>query len=393
MRNTLIVTAFCVLVAHLHAAEIIPVGEVFFTVGSSFFEGDGSGSDLNVNIAFVPAVKFSDKLALLPGYYSNYRGSKSVYELLGGGTLYQDSMSHNFTLRLINTITPVNKVKYKLGYIWNYFRETKDESWGEGLFDFEKFTAGIENERKNCLGMDKIIASFDILQVKFPEYASLASSNYGTEVTPGSNILDFTGLTVYLRGLRKLGPDSILDVNMSYLIKDFPDQNLILKSGSYSSSKRRDNAITFNGVYSRFFGMEHNLSAGLSVKVLVNRSNQDHYDASETKFVGDYYDYDSYSLGPVVSFGIKTLINISYRFGIKSYSGRFVQQSDGTYTSAKVENITNLLSIGISRKLKENIKLKISGNYFTQQSNQKYESVYKYEYDTYNLEAGIVYEF
>ena len=39
------------------------------------------------------------------------------------------------------------------------------------------------------------------------------------------------------------------------------------------------------------------------------------------------------------------------------------------------------------------MKAKVTANYFSQSSNQDYEAVYQYSYDTYNAEAGVVYEF
>ncbi|MEA2081531.1 MAG: hypothetical protein U9O97_02155 [Elusimicrobiota bacterium] len=390
MKKIIIVAVVGVLLIPLYAAEIVPVGEINLTGGASFYEGESSASGGNLNIAAVPAVKFSESVVLLPGYYGNYRGSKSVYELIGGGTLYQDSMSHNFTLRLINKLSPDHKFKLKTGYVLNYFRETTDEDWGEGLFDFEKFTLGVENEVKNCMGMDKFIISFDIMKVKFPEYESLASSRYGAEVFPGGNILDFNGVNIYSRGLKKLSAKSIVDVNLNFMLKDFPDQNVIDSQGAYTLVKRNDRNSLLDMVYSRLFG---SFSAGLSISAEVNRSNQDHYDADTPKFVGNYYDYNAYSFGPVVSFGNKLQVSCAYKYGIKNYEGRLAQLKTSVYTSSKIQNKTHFVSLGSSYKLTKHLKAKVSANYFTQDSNQDYEAVYQYSYDTYNFDAGVVYEF
>ncbi|MBA3065729.1 hypothetical protein KJ633_05635 [bacterium] len=397
MKKIIIVAVSCVLATALYAAEIVPVGEINLSGGASFYEGESSASGGNFNIAAVPAVKFSENVVLLPGYYGNYRGSKSVYELIGGGTLYQDSMSHNFTLRLINKLSPDHKFKLKTGYVFNYFRETTDEDWGEGLFDFEKFTVGAESEVKNFMGMDKFISSFDIMKVQFPEYESLASALYGTEVFPGGRILDFNGLNVYFRGLKKLNAKSIVDVNLNFMLKDFPDQNVIDSLGDYTLTKRADRTSALDMVYSRILG---SFSAGLSLSGSVNRSNQDHYDADEYKFVDKYYDYNSYSVGPVVSFGNNFQISCAYKYGIKNYEGRLVQQNTplvpsthGDYTNQKVKNKTHFVSLGSSYKLSKHLKAKLSANYFAQDSNQDYEAVYQYSYDTYNFDAGVVYEF
>ena len=378
----------------LNAAELVSVGEVFVAGGSSLYNGDSSSNGGNFSCAYVPAVKFSDKVALLPGYYGNYRGSKSVYEIIGGGTLYQDSMSHNVTLRLINKISNTQKFKIKVGYLWNFFRETKDENWGDGLFDYEKFTAGVETEYKNIGGFEKLILSLDILKVKFPQYQTLATEKYGKEVYPGGNILDFSGVSLYFRGLRRIGAKAVADLSYSFMTQDFPDQNIINSDGSYSLNKRRDRKSLFNLVFSRAYGKE--TSAGISFSGAVVRSNQDHYSTDqpmEFKFTKKYYDYDSLSVGPVFSFGSRLKMSLAYKYGIKNYKGRLAQDSSGNYTSDKVKNKSNFVSLGISYGLSKSLKLKSSANYYKQSSNQDYEAVYEYSYNTWNFEAGIAYEF
>jgi len=248
----------------------------------------------------------------------------------------------------------------------------------------------MENELKNAMGMDKFIVSFDLFKVTFPQYASLASEKYGKEVFPGGSILNFSGLNLYFRGLKRLSEKSMFDINLNFLLKDFPDQNIIDSLGGYTLRKRNDRHSALGLVFSRLF---RNFSAGLSIGAQANRSNQDHYDAAEYKFVDNFYDYNSYSVGPVFSFGNRLKFDIAFRCGMKNYKGRLAQLSGGSYTNKKVENKTQIVSVGTSYKLGNNLKIKISGNYFKQTSNQKYESVYEYEYHTENIEAGIVYEF
>jgi len=385
-----IATFIVCLFAVLNAAEIISVGEVSLTGGSSMYEGSSSQSGGNFNLAFVPAVKFNEKVSLLPGYYATYRGSKSVYELIGGGTLYQDMMSHNITLRLINKISPHTKFKVRAGYLLNYFRETKDEDWGEGLFDYSKLTGGIEIEKKTAF-FEKFILSLDILKVTFPEYASLASEQYGKEVYPGENILDFSGIMLYARILKRLGEKSILSMNATFTMKDFPEQNIILKDASFSLDKRKDRTTYINTVFSK--SLSSIFSLGISASGIINRSNQNHYDAAEYKFVERFYDYNSYSCGPVFSVGKKIRFDINYQYGIKNYKGRLAQDKDGNYTDDKVKNTSNYASLTITYPVRKNLKLKISGNYYSQSSNQDYEAVYEYNYNTSSFEAGVVYEF
>ena len=104
-------------------------------------------------------------------------------------------------------------------------------------------------------------------------------------------------------------------------------------------------------------------------------------------------DYDSITAGPVFSFGGRLRTSIAYRYGVKNYKGRLAQKSDASYTDDKVSNKTQFASMGVYYKLTKKLKVKIAANYFSQNSNQNYEAVYQYTYDTYNAEAGVVYEF
>jgi len=389
MKKTIALLIICCFTV-LNAAEVISVGELSLTGGSSMYEGSSSNSGGNFNFAFVPAVKFNEKVSLLPGYYAAYRGSKSVYELIGGGTLYQDMMSHNITLRLINKISPHTKFKIRAGYLLNYFRETKDEDWGEGLFDYSKLTGGIEVEKRLAF-FEKFILSLDIFKVAFPEYASLASEKYGREVYPGENILDFSGIMLYSRILKKLGKKNILSINATFTMKDFPEQNIVLEDGSFSLDKRKDRATYINAVFSK--SLSGILSLGISASGIINRSSQDHYDAVEYQFVDRYYDYNSYTFGPVFSVGKKLRFDINYQYGIKKYKGRLAQDKDGNYTDDKVKNTSSYASLTVTYPLRKNLKLRILGNYYSQSSNQDYEAIYEYDYNTSSFEAGVVYEF
>jgi len=69
------------------------------------------------------------------------------------------------------------------------------------------------------------------------------------------------------------------------------------------------------------------------------------HDAAEYEFVERFYDYNSYSCGPVFSVGKKLKFDINYQYGIKNYKGRLAQDKDGNYTDDKVKNTSNYASL------------------------------------------------
>jgi len=383
----------------LNSAQIIPVGNVSLGGSSSYFESENQTNGLDFNFVFVPAIKLSEKTSILPGIYLNYSGAKSVQELLGGGTLYQDELGANINFRYIRKLSEYSKLKFKTGYKIDYLRETKDESLGDGLFDYNKLTFGVENELKNFLGFDKFQVSVDYFGVKFPNYVTLAESSYGKEVSteaspsPGGNILDFGAVSIFNRGLKYLTLDSVLNYTFIYTYKDFSEQRIVKADGSFSNDTRTDNKIDLSVLYSKY---QDNLkfSWGIKTNLSFNLSSQDHYDAERYEYTENYYDYTEYMIGPVFSKKFSSLkTDLSITIGSKLYKDRKVQDENGSYKTEKIKNVYTAISLKGVYPLMEKLKVFLEYNLLNQSSNMKYEQTYKYNFTTFNFVLGLNYEF
>ncbi|RLD18732.1 MAG: hypothetical protein DRI36_00705 [Caldiserica bacterium] len=384
---------------NLTAAEIIPVGNISFGGNASYFEGESQTKGIDFNLIYVPAIKLSERISILPGIYLNYSGAKSVQELIGGGTLYQDEAGINLNLRYIRKMRENLKLKMKTGYKWDYLRETKDEDWGEGLFDYEKFTIGVENEIKDFSVFNKFQVAIDYFTVKFPNYVTLAESTYGKEVSteaapsPGGNILDFNAIALYNRGLIYFTSNSIFNYELIYTFKDFPEQRIVKKNGEFSDDTRSDNKVDISLLYSKYI-KDIEFSWGIKSNLSFNRSSQNHYDAERYEYTPNYYDYNEYTIGPVLSKNFLSLkTELTILFGAKSYKERKVQDKNGNYKDEKVKNNYTAISFTLSYPVMEKIKAKLNFNWFNQSSNMEYEQIYKYNFTTYNLLIGLDYEF
>ncbi len=84
--------------------ELVPLVNLRLLGGQYFFGDDPEGLGGNFNLDITPAVKFSKDTVLIPSYYGSYRGTKDVTELVGGGTLYQQSQDHTLSLKLIQKL-------------------------------------------------------------------------------------------------------------------------------------------------------------------------------------------------------------------------------------------------------------------------------------------------
>ena len=160
-----------------HAVEFVPVFGGSALMGQTLQDGKSTSWNGNANLQFTPALKFSESWGLIPTYAGSYQGTKSVSDLGSGGQLFQDSMSHS--LRVKGIWRSGNfKLKPQAGYRWEFLRETTDEKWGKGLFDYRKPSLGLEAEYAVAEAVT-VGFSADWYRIEFPNYRSLESTVAG----------------------------------------------------------------------------------------------------------------------------------------------------------------------------------------------------------------------
>ena len=70
----------------LHAAEVKTVADVQVLGGQHFFEGAVSSVAGNINAVVTPSVTWNEKWSFYPTWQAEYRGTRDVQELAGGGS-------------------------------------------------------------------------------------------------------------------------------------------------------------------------------------------------------------------------------------------------------------------------------------------------------------------
>lgn len=386
--------------------DFIPMANLSLLGGQYYFEKEAASFGGNIYLDLIPVMKFTDELSLIPTYSGAYRGTKNVTELVGGGTLYQQAQDHLLALRLTNQMSESFKMKVNTSYKLELLQETKDESWGNGLFDYYKIAAGLEGEKKffpETLGVDFLTGGYTFYMVKFNNYSSLAekTTSYGTELTGkvGQNILDFNAHEIYIYSNFVLNPNIRLKGNYSFTYKGFSDQKVIQDGPSYTDDKRNDLIHWLNLTVSHFHGKRKGLKfVGLmGIELISSSSNQNHYDAKKTKFIPKYYNYLELAIKPGVNilFGKKGQgIDFSYKYAYRNYSERLVQDSAGDYslTNEKINTKTSTISLGTTYPLHKKLNLRLQVNYLVSSSNMEYEKVYRYNYNTMNYFLGAGWE-
>ena len=170
-------------------------GDIDAMLGQYFFNGTGGSVNgyANADAQLLRSIS-ADWGFYLEGH-TTYTGFKQVDELAGGGTLFQQSWDTYAGIKAVKRWDDGWSLKPRAGFRYDLFRETTDESWGNGLYDFQRYEAGLVWEHKTRLG-DEIPwtwqLSYDLYYTRYPHFQSL-TNQFGTEQTapnPGSHILD-----------------------------------------------------------------------------------------------------------------------------------------------------------------------------------------------------------
>lgn len=391
-----------------YGAEIVPVGDFRILGGQYYYKTSPSSLSGNLSFTIVPAVKFNDKFSIVPACMLSYRGTKEVNDLAGGGTLFQDAQSHFISMKGIYSVLPTLKFKLGSSYRIEWLRETKDENWNKGLFDYNKINYGFETEY-SYVNKQTVRAGIDFFNIKFPNYTTLASSMSAVSgLAPelqGTNTLNCDNMMASLKFNNAFGK-FITELGYSVTNKKYPDQPLCISESAFSSDKRSDtySLITGNVSYPFKIFKTIGLVTSMDLRYLTNESNQGHADAKNIAYEKDYYNYATSVIAPAVHFIFGTnaiAFSIGGSYSAQNYKERLAQDADGAYLKDAAGNKTNEkiyineteLSFGITCPLSAGFKLRVITSFIDAKSNMKNESTYAYNYNTSNYLFGISYEF
>lgn len=384
----------------LSVVKVIPVYDFQLLSGQYFYKSEPSNLSGNLFFNITPAVKFSGKLSVVPGFTSTYKATKQTEDLSGGGTLFQDVLDNTASLRFIYKPLDFLKTKIASSYKLQNRRETRGEKFGTGLFDYNKLSNGFEAEYSFLKKYSARLGG-DYYTLLFPNYNSLESRQSAdlSRELAGDEVLNSNNLSGTLGGSAKLPLDMKLDVGYIYTKRNYTDQTVVLLSGLLSDDKRGD--IIHIGTLSYLAPVLKNDSlkiiAAYDDVFTINNSNQNHYDARKTTFIENYYDYTSNYYGPAFTFllGKKPYaVTLSYGFELKTYKERPVQDKNGTYDLTRnIWSETQNGTVSFVYPVSDGFKLRISSTYLRERSNMGYEELFTYEYDSANYLMGFSYEY
>ncbi len=341
-------------------------------------------------------------------FHGSYTGFKQVNELAGGGTLFQQSADGSAEAKWVQRFSDGWSLKPRVEVEDQLFRETKDETWGKGLYDFWRYSTGAVWEHKTRLNMEIPWIwqlSYDLYYTHYPHFQTL-TTQYGTEQNapdPGARILDtVTNQFAYRSEFDLPGFVSLWGLySVSFI--SFTDQKVVQAQGQFLGTNRSDayQSLSF-GASKRFNDWQVagriRPVAGFELTAADLLSNQNDFDAdpSRLKYISAYYDYWETHATPSLTMTFltpKADLTLAGDFGFRQYTGRLTQNADGSYNGDKLRQFSEEVSVSASYPVWKGLSLKARATWSNTSANTAYEQTYQYNYHDYNYFAGVGWQF
>jgi len=379
--------------------KVVPVVNLEIFGGQTNFDSDKGDFYGNGSWSLAPVIQFDSGAILIPSYSGLLRRTVQVQELVGGALLTQSQQDHNFILKSVHKIGESRwKFKPRIGYMISLLRETQDEGWGDGLFDYKKFVIGPEFELEGNR-VRSFRTSLEYFTLRYPNFQSLSSQNFGEEINAGTDVLDLNAL------------DSLSSWDISIWNRGFFSYSLLLSPRWYTDAKVINESGLFDGTdrfdfyYWNAVNLTHSFNGwkpeGINLKNRLawytaftsNLSNQNDFDADQTQFNEDYYTYHEWEVGPRWSadFFKKWRSGLGYTYTQRRYTDRPVQSATGLYTESKTLTELHLYSFDLRYDLPKGFALNSSIAHQVAKSNNKYEQTFRYNYDSTHYFIGFSY--
>jgi hypothetical protein len=381
--------------------KVTPVADVSVLGGKYYLDSDAAAFSARVDAFFSPVLKFGESSELVPVYAGNYSGTQDIQELAGGGVLTRQRQTHTVSLKYVYT-DEFDKYKPRFSYSKALIKETNDEKWGKGLFDYATLSAGFEASQERPRGT--FTESYDFYRVGYGNYSTLLSQSQTVidtatfselSANAGKNTLDNANHRLAF-GYAWFPAAGDMKAGYDVTYRRYGEQSLVGKPAAgqpfFRSGKRSDLAQNWTYAVSRAFKPLY-LSLGARLGWL--SSNQNSYDSSRTKFIGDYYSYVDMDLSPSMNVAFKDGAQFGFSLDWRRlyYLGRLKQDASGNYGSSKVNQTVWLSSLTARYPVCASFFARAAYNYQVSSSNMRYEADYRYNYRASTYLAGLEWEF
>lgn len=374
--------------------------------GASKISGkDGLGSTVN-NWLVSPVLKFSDDVYWINIYNGSYERSAQVVAQEEGGREAQTTQNHSVSTALKYRVNPQWSLRPIFFADWVFVKETKDESFGEGLYDYEDMGGGIESSWIPFVSKEKkdeVRLGFQFFKREYPNYESLLYL-FNPSGSPEVHEKDFDGYKTNLSFDSRAKTAWSWGLEGISLYKDYTDKKTIDQNGALSpTDNREDFAQYLNGYISHPFTPE--LGWRLDGQVIANFSNLDFYDTHQTldvsddDFIKDYFDYYSFTAKPSITYtknlaeDKNLILSFTYAFNLLYYPSREAQNTTGEYQGKNQEDTNHTFSFRSSYPLTKYVSWVAVLSYTAARSNQDFQEFYLYSYDRWSAVTGVSFKY
>jgi hypothetical protein len=388
--------------------EMIPMYGFQLLGGQNFYTGQTASLSGDANAVVAPALKLNDQWALLPSLSSNYTGTRQVVDLVAGGSLFTSQWDNALSVKGIYTPAESRwRLKPHVDVKYEFLREAAGEKLGQGLYDYGQTDVGFDAE---FVYREPFAVRFgvDYFETHFPNYTSLESQaatqfqgqSLARELV-GSYVLDTHSVlaTFEADAPIKFG-GLILEGRMSVLGERFPDQHVVDGSGSLIGPVREDAIVSVGATVKKIWDIDTDRKALASFNLTYNcdDSNQSSYDASQTRYLPLFYNYQEWKFSPEFKIFIgpakhPMVVGASAAWWHRSYPNRPIQDATGNYLSASLYTDSWMAQTTFSYPIADHFDLLANVQYGQETSNQQFLELYQYDYKTATYMFGFSYDY
>ena len=351
-----------------------------------------------------PAVKYDDKLYIIPLYNGSYEREKFFVQEEEGGRPYTEIQHHDLSATAKYLLTDKATISPSIFGGWDLNVETRDESWGHGLYDYNEFGSGCDFDYMvydTPKAQIQMVNGFKWYVRRYPNYHSLLS--LATVTSPEEHEKDYNGIGLSTGWQYANLKNASLSIKYLMLMKYYIDKRVVDEDGILERTKRREftNSVRLKGSYSP--SPDKGFQYRYSSEFAYNASNENFYDSRGTATLSDdvftpkYYNYLSLDARPEISYIFASkkkdkpiaILNGSYSFLMRFYTNRKAQEANSQYTPDEERDFEHVFKTSLEIPLNKNVSWITQYDYTIEQSNTKFEEFYTYSYKMQRVLTGI----
>ncbi len=373
-------------------------GEMYFNLSlkeGGFYSTPNIYFINNVSSDIAYMYKFNNEYSILGYYQLSYSGPDIGNSI--EAKFSERDQDHYIMLKSIIKKWKHLTLKPSVTFFKSFYKYSKNEEWGTGLYDLNKYEFGIESFY-NGLSFLPFKFSYRFGIYNYPNYNDLLTM-YVSTFNETKNIEDYKS-HYFILEVNRLKIKNNIFINFSdsltlsfYDNKKVIDANTGLEKNEYQ--RVFNNVVTFIPEY-----LFQQFYLSMEINVELNHCNQNFLsgyspDPKDITILKNYYSYFYYDINPSFSYIISKDKVLSFILSLKSkhYLDRPAQDIEGNYISSKLYLNTYSFNIMYQVKLSKYFSLSPSYMYVKSISNNKYDRSIRYNYDSHLITLQLNYTY